>query len=700
MPAWPDDGPQVMAVPCAPPPAPGEAPFWFLNAGTGATIAQAWALAQGRGVTIGLLDTGVNRQHADFVPQLVTPSGTADPTQAHGTRVAGLIAGRLDNAIGGLGVATGARLAGEQLDFASQPAPATMAAALQRQAAVADVSNNSWGWARAFADSFGMAAFQPVAQALADGAAHGRGGLGTVWVFAGGNGRMMRDGVNHGDDSNFHNLTNARQTIAVGATDSTGKVAVFSSPGTNLLLVAPGQGLATTDGLQAGATGRVLATGTSFAAPLVSGTVALMLEVAPHLGYRDVQQILALTARPLDLLQGQANGAQAVNGGGLVHHRDWGFGLLDAEAAVRLARHHDGGGTAATETALAVALDGAGPAGDPRDWRLTATVADLPDGLRLQSVELALTLSDSQLRSLSVELVAPSGTRALIAPNLFAAGAATRLDFTFSSVATWGENPEGTWTVHLRNAADGSTLQVEAAQLRFFGDPGPDTGERWFTDSWAALAATDPARALIAHEAPGKGTLNFAAVRTPVAVDLAMGQGSLAGTGFILDADFGTVIGGAAGDRLGGGGGGDRLLGDDGADSLHGRDGDDTLDGGSGDDRLSGGPGDDRLTGGAGRDVLTGGAGADVFVFAAADRGTGKPDLIRDFEPGLDRLDLSVPGLVAVSIGRAVFSGNPGEVRQSADQSRVLLDLDGDARADLRIELVGPAALSIDWLVV
>ena len=39
-----------------------------------------------------------------------------------------------------------------------------------------------------------------------------------------------------------------------------------------------------------------LATGTSFAAPAVAGVVALMLEANPELGYRDIQQILAMSA--------------------------------------------------------------------------------------------------------------------------------------------------------------------------------------------------------------------------------------------------------------------------------------------------------------------------------------------------------------------------------------------------------------------
>ena len=70
---------------------------------------------------------------------------------------------------------------------------------------------------------------------------------------------------------------------------------------------------------------------------------------------------------------------------------------------------------------------------------------------------------------------------------------------------------------------------------------------------------------------------------------------------------------------------------------LTGTAGADLLTGGAGDDRLLGGAGEDIIRDGAGSDVMFGGAGADVFVIAH----DGATDTIRDFEPGVDRLDLS-----------------------------------------------------------
>ncbi len=74
-----------------------------------------------------------------------------------------------------------------------------------------------------------------------------------------------------------------------------------------------------------------------------------------------------------------------------------------------------------------------------------------------------------------------------------------------------------------------------------------------------------------------------------------------------------------------------------GADDLYGRAGDDILRGGKGADWLFGGAGDDRLNDGRGKDVMIGGDGADIFEMTR----DGQIDRIRDFEQGLDRIDLS-----------------------------------------------------------
>ena len=92
-----------------------------------------------------------------------------------------------------------------------------------------------------------------------------------------------------------------------------------------------------------------------------------------------------------------------------------------------------------------------------------------------------------------------------------------------------------------------------------------------------------------------------------------------------------------------GGGGADLIYGNEGADFLYGEDGNDTLIGGGGNDYIVGGAGNDVLNGKSGNDEMFGEGGADIFVFEA---GTGR-DLIRDFQTGIDKIDLTGFGLTS-----------------------------------------------------
>lgn len=110
------------------------------------------------------------------------------------------------------------------------------------------------------------------------------------------------------------------QTIAIGAIDTTEVLATFSSFGKHLTLVAPGVGIY---GPLAGEYEWGTWSGTSFSAPLVTGTVALMLQLAPDLTSVQVADQLARTAR-IDLLWGTIELPDA----------RYGAGVLNAFAAV------------------------------------------------------------------------------------------------------------------------------------------------------------------------------------------------------------------------------------------------------------------------------------------------------------------------------------------------------------------------------
>jgi len=142
------------------------------------------------------------------------------------------------------------------------------------------------------------------------------------------------------------------------------------------------------------------------------------------------------------------------------------------------------------------------------------------------------------------------------------------------------------------------------------------------------------------------------------------GFGDSGADGLFGEAGDDDLSGGSGNDTLNGGDGNDSLRGDEGEDLLLGAFGNDMLLGGTGndevragggDDLLGGGSGNDRLLGEAGNDVLSpgdgadtllGGLGADTFVF---DRDDGT-NLLADFEPGLDRIDLRGRGLSEAAV--------------------------------------------------
>ena len=155
-----------------------------------------------------------------------------------------------------------------------------------------------------------------------------------------------------------------------------------------------------------------------------------------------------------------------------------------------------------------------------------------------------------------------------------------------------------------------------------------------------------------------------------------------------------------------GGGGNDIIYGTAASNTLNGEDGSDFLAGFGGNDTLNGGAGNDHLVGGAGKDLLTGGSGNDIFHYIAlSDSGVtaATRDLIADFEPGVDKIDLfnidanrtngAATNDAFTFIGTKVpFTGSAGQLHAfwSAIGQIVEGDVNGDAKADFSIEIKDP----------
>lgn len=147
-----------------------------------------------------------------------------------------------------------------------------------------------------------------------------------------------------------------------------------------------------------------------------------------------------------------------------------------------------------------------------------------------------------------------------------------------------------------------------------------------------------------------------------------------------------------------------KVFGNDEGNIIRGNTGRNILFGENGDDELIGAGGADVLIGGLGKDILRGGADADRFLFRDVSEtppGAGR-DVIRDFQAGLDRIDLrpidkpdDLDGEQTFTyIGRTAYSGAVGELRY--DRSVLRGDVDGDGVDDFQIAIANNAALTAD----
>ncbi len=330
------------------------------SAGMDLNLRAAWTFSVGAGVTVAVADSGLEMAHPELAAQVAgaphynfsaqsTDVGpvTANQFGAHGTEVAGLLAADLNHARM-VGAAPGARLASwvimdTNLFLATDDQLMDM---YQYASNVVGVQNHSWGHQGLTQVPAGLLEAVGISNAVT----FGRFGRGTIMVRSAGNDRAQ--GANANDEGY---LADPR-VIGVAGVRKDGRVASYSEPGACLLVGAPSgeigaDGLFTTDLLgTAGVNqinffppfedmngyvwGALGFQGTSAAAALISGLAALMISANTNLTYRDVQQILLLSARHFDY----ADPDLVTNGAGFLVSHNAGFGVPDAGEALRLAR--------------------------------------------------------------------------------------------------------------------------------------------------------------------------------------------------------------------------------------------------------------------------------------------------------------------------------------------------------------------------
>ncbi len=316
----------------------------------------AWETSQGMGVTIAVLDGGVLATHVDLKANLLPGYNAYDGSSVttdinnHGTAVAGTAAAVLNNGVGVSGVAGAAKI---------------------KPIRITDYSGTAW--------------YSSIANGIIYAADQGIRVVNCSYVFLWGNSSVQSAGnylknkggllvVSAGNNGVNENAAATSSMIVVSATDANDQRPSWSSFGSMVSVAAPGVGIWTTASNGAYES----ASGTSFSAPVVAGVIALMMSTNPSLSSTQIESLLF---------------SSSVDIGAAGRDIYYGYGRVDADAAVRAASGATGVDTQKPSVSVSNPLGGASVAG------LVAVDVSAADNVGVTRVELrangATVASDS-----------------------------------------------------------------------------------------------------------------------------------------------------------------------------------------------------------------------------------------------------------------------------------------------------------------
>ncbi len=485
---------------------------------------------KGRGVRIAISDNGVELAHQDLQSNVLTglsrnyqssnanfwrgfdpTPGTNQSTAAHGTAVAGLAVARDRNNHGSRGVAPLAKFAG----FKFVGAETTLAKLIDQADGDFDIFNYSYGRATCsytkLPDSYH--------EQLKFGATNLRSGKGALYVKAAGNEYVSylsdcveSSGEYYYGNANFESDHSYPYVIVVGANDARGFSSVYSSPGSSLWISAPGgaygdthPALISTDlsGCDKGFSHKdkginefdlgnhslnpdchytSTMNGTSGASPLVSGVIALLLETNPALTWREVKYILAKSARKIDSEAGNTQHPGGLNLSGHTYQYGWltnnagfhfhnwyGFGAVDIDRAVALAKSWNKSFGSFIETAwLQNNNQSRTPIPDNSSVGVNFNL-NITQQLKIEAVQIRLTIDHQRAQDLGIELRSPSGMRTKLTNINSKIVDKNFVDLQMLSNAFYMENSAGTWTLSVVDGQNQMTGELVNWKLKFFG---------------------------------------------------------------------------------------------------------------------------------------------------------------------------------------------------------------------------------------
>ncbi|KAF8891200.1 peptidase S8/S53 domain-containing protein [Infundibulicybe gibba] len=374
----------------------------------------------------------------------------------HGTRCAGQVAAGKNGACG-VGIAYDSKVAGVRI-LSGAISDVDEAAALNYGFQNVSIYSCSWG-----PPDNGESMEGPgylIKKAVVNGINNGRGGKGSIFVFASGNGAA------HQDQCNFDGYTNSIYSVTVSAIDYKGLHPYYSEPCAANMIVAyssgDGQHIVTTD------KGKNECTkyhgGTSAAAPNAVGVFALALQARPDLTWRDVQHLCVETAR---IVNDDDPDWETIATGKRYSYK-YGFGALDAYRYVKAAQdwklvkpqawfgtktiqlgdgkmdeneHFSGG--------QFINVDGV-----KSTMSITKDMLEENNFEQLEHINIKVWIDHTRRGDVEVEIVSPKGIKSVLAAKRPGDAAASGYPgWMFMSVKHWGEDPVGDWTIKVSDQA-------------------------------------------------------------------------------------------------------------------------------------------------------------------------------------------------------------------------------------------------------
>ena len=487
----------------------------------------------GEGVRVAVSDSGAEINHDDLYENMLSGEhrdyslsspflGDPVPTSAHGTAVTGILNARGWNNHGSIGVAPEAKTAVFQFLDSSQSTELLISQA----SGDFDIFNFSYGDV-VYQDTLSDPDYlDHIKDQVLN---HNK-----VYVKAAGNEFMLGESnicVPHNANMPFEN--ESPYILLVGAINAAGGKSSYSNAGSNLWITAPGgefgityPAIMTTD-LPTCFKGYAKATsspyndfeyqsnlnpkchytstmnGTSSATPTVAGVIALMLDVNSSLNQRDIKHILAVTAARVDpdhdnnyfgthhpsivisgcddlSLSGHTYEQGWIqNNAGFYFNNFYGFGLVDAKAAVEMTKTYVSSlgalqelnpnfniGSMTRSPGVSIPDNSASGVSD------TLTISS---DISVESVQVKINISHASPGQLGIELTGPTSggqrTKSILlnVNNSLLLGSDQDLNVVLASHAFYGESSAGDWTIRVIDAGSGTTGVINSWSLNILG---------------------------------------------------------------------------------------------------------------------------------------------------------------------------------------------------------------------------------------